>query len=904
MLNGLRRLQTLFLNFSHWRYRFWPGLKKGVNFLKTQVKTWFAAPVPWFLCLGQAGTGKRTLIEAFEHAQTRVSALQVKSHACQFKALDILEHGVASAQTTIHWTRKTRRGFQGLCLVIHLPRYLALTQTEQKAYRATVTQHIAALGETLKAQPRVFLLLTHLDQVPGFQPFVTALAPAALNSALGLSEFSEAETFYQRLAWQSTHALEKTEALATRYQRLKFPERLRDITAHFISNFQTQPGYQGLFFTAHNKSGTYFIDGVCNAMQQRRCSEKALTPTQTPAWKIGVTLGAPILLSVLLWHHAYRQQMHMIQSAKAAVPACVQSPIQMHCDVSSLLHAKNTILKQQLSWWKTLGLAKQTSLSALQTRLLTSQIEKHYWRPLVTYLKQCVTTSCDLNGGHVLTQLIINSDLKQPEHLTPLLAAAMDKAQLNSGGIPLDKLSDLLLVYLNSPHPQPIDLPPFPNEVIPLKVQRASLYELLKHFYLKTLPMTHPTPLFSTLSTFYLKQTFETQLKSRFQTLSVWLASRLQVSLHYEPKNLYHLFLKAYQSDRAEAFEQALKSDRAPPLTSSALQQALKRFLVSPTVFSRTFQFLQRQWGDKTNQTVQLDFSPYSQALQVFGKPIKSFQELHAPLEALAEARNQLESLCFDEQVKQGMHAVLTQPIQLILKFVMHRAAHLAQREWGRSVWPAVRSINELDREALTPVLSPAHGRLWTFQRSALSPFLLNVGEQLALLPWENHVLPLTDQFMARLAQAKRLSKVLWPPANAPVSFRIQLLPNPKLAQVLLQVGDRFIQYRHEPQHWINLAWTARQKHALTTLTVLPSDRSAEVSLEFAGPWSFYRFLRRATFEKLGPHQFQATWRLKHGEAQALEVRALIEEGEKHAVSALLGLPLRFDREIVRGRSF
>ncbi|NRD73749.1 type VI secretion system membrane subunit TssM [Shewanella sp. VB17] len=140
-------------------------------------------------------------------------------------------------------------------------------------------------------------------------------------------------------------------------------------------------------------------------------------------------------------------------------------------------------------------------------------------------------------------------------------------------------------------------------------------------------------------------------------------------------------------------------------------------------------------------------------------------------------------------------------------------------------------------------------GTLNTFYNDQMKMFLEENFDALNQFSQGNSNL-VRNEVLASLKQAKQIQQAFFnPKGNLDVEFSLEALKmSANKRRSVMNIDGQFVEYTHGPQRGINLIWpNTLRKSALSKLTLVPTETEASPrSVEFEGPWAFFRLLDSA----------------------------------------------------------
>lgn len=271
----------------------------------------------------------------------------------------------------VNWLERTRnrRPLNGIVLTLDVSRLATATATERKAYANLLRARLRELMETLSTRLPVYITLTKLDLLQGFEPFFKHYSRSQREEVLGftfsldsvddldhwLEEFSaEYSDFITRINDTLPHAVSGPMTLEDRNAIYSFTRQisgLKEILIKFMTEalvsdqFSTSALVRGVYFTSVYQQGVptnafddaasrrYGLDHAINKAQQAKNStvyftqklfnnviypEAGLASDNVRVTKhnrrlIGLTMIACSIVTVLLvgtWHRYYLNNIH------------------------------------------------------------------------------------------------------------------------------------------------------------------------------------------------------------------------------------------------------------------------------------------------------------------------------------------------------------------------------------------------------------------------------------------------------------------------------------------------------------------------------------------------------------------------------------------------------------------
>ncbi|MCG5496336.1 type VI secretion system membrane subunit TssM [Ectothiorhodospira variabilis] len=145
------------------------------------------AAAPWYLLMGPSNSGKTRLLNGYTQVAGQGSQETAARAAVEFRLLkgavwvELRGKVIEQADRQDLWRHlldrlrqhRSRQPLKGLILTLSLPALLEIDPPQRDALVGMLRRHLQELCETLGQLPPVHLMLTHMDQIPGF----TWLAP-------------------------------------------------------------------------------------------------------------------------------------------------------------------------------------------------------------------------------------------------------------------------------------------------------------------------------------------------------------------------------------------------------------------------------------------------------------------------------------------------------------------------------------------------------------------------------------------------------------------------------------------------------------------------------------------------------------------------------------------------------
>lgn len=378
----------------------------------------------------------------------------------------------------VHWLEKTRnrRPLNGIVLTIDVSRLATATATERKAYANLLRARLRELMETLSTRLPVYITLTKLDLLQGFEPFFKHYSRRQREEVLGftfsldsvedldhwLKEFSaEYSDFIARINDVLPHSVSGPMSLEDRNAIYSFTRQvsgLKEILANFLSEalasdqFSTSALVRGVYFTSVYQQGVptnafddaasrrYGLDHAINKAQHAKNSTVYFTQklfnnviypeaglasdnvrvTRHNRRVMGLTMIACSIVTVLFvgtWHRYY---LNNVQQSDAVL-------------------AKVNEYKSELS--STLNSTSQQDILEPLNKIREATLEFGFFREKPKYI-----SDFGLYQGHTIGPMVEETYLNLLENrFLPLLMADL-VVQLNQARTDEEKLA-VLRVY-------------------------------------------------------------------------------------------------------------------------------------------------------------------------------------------------------------------------------------------------------------------------------------------------------------------------------------------------------------------------------------------------------------------------------------------------------------------------
>jgi type VI secretion system protein ImpL len=252
--------------------------------------------LPWYLVLGEPGSGKTALARsataplAFDGSAddgAAAASFHVSDEAVLIELCgDLLNQ--PQRRLALLWSRmldhvrrlRPQQPINGILVTASVDALLAMSQEASIDFAATVRRRIDEASARLRTQAPIYLVVTKLDLVLGFEEFFetlgaeerTAMLGVPLSSANGVGQVSAnafAEGFaalVERLSNRLMMRLQEEPDEQRRRRIFEFPgqfavlkSRLEPLLDHAIAahRFGTPPMVRGLFFTSATQSGAF-----------------------------------------------------------------------------------------------------------------------------------------------------------------------------------------------------------------------------------------------------------------------------------------------------------------------------------------------------------------------------------------------------------------------------------------------------------------------------------------------------------------------------------------------------------------------------------------------------------------------------------------------------------------------
>lgn len=277
--------------------RFRDAARAALRFLRKGRGGPFAGAgdaLPWYVVLGEAGSGKSLLARAMAPSLATQGAVDEGAQLAGFHISDeavlvelegdlVAQSGARAARL---WPRildhlrrlRPRQPVNGVVLAIGADRLLAMPAEEALDLAVTVRRRLDEVSTRLRTRAPVYLVVTKLDLLPGFEEFFETLSAEERNGAFGFPvmaidgsapqpptvlEIGFAD-LVERLAERVTMRLQEEPDELRRRRLVEFPgqfallrARLQPLvdtisTAH---RFGTPPMLRGLFFVSAMQTG-------------------------------------------------------------------------------------------------------------------------------------------------------------------------------------------------------------------------------------------------------------------------------------------------------------------------------------------------------------------------------------------------------------------------------------------------------------------------------------------------------------------------------------------------------------------------------------------------------------------------------------------------------------------------
>lgn len=158
--------------------------------------------LPWYAVIGPKGAGKTALVHGSglrfplnERRSGRISAGPLDfSFTDQAVLVEARSPSVADDETGLMATfgallrrYRARQPLNGVLLVLSLPEVLAASDVTRFSFHADLREQLERLQREIHRRVPVYVVLSHMDQIPGFETFVANLSTVDRRSVFGLT---------------------------------------------------------------------------------------------------------------------------------------------------------------------------------------------------------------------------------------------------------------------------------------------------------------------------------------------------------------------------------------------------------------------------------------------------------------------------------------------------------------------------------------------------------------------------------------------------------------------------------------------------------------------------------------------------------------------------------------------
>ncbi|QTL01706.1 type VI secretion system membrane subunit TssM [Aquabacter sp. L1I39] len=158
--------------------------------------------LPWYAIIGPKGAGKTALLHASglrfplnERRSGRISAgalgFSFTEHAvvveANFFSSPDEEVGLITTFGTLLRRYRARQPLNGVILVMSLPEVLAASEVTRFSFHADLREQLERLQREVRRRIPVYVVLSHMDQVPGFETFTANLSTSERRGVFGLT---------------------------------------------------------------------------------------------------------------------------------------------------------------------------------------------------------------------------------------------------------------------------------------------------------------------------------------------------------------------------------------------------------------------------------------------------------------------------------------------------------------------------------------------------------------------------------------------------------------------------------------------------------------------------------------------------------------------------------------------
>lgn len=256
--------------------------------------------LPWFLVLGESGSGKSA---ALKHAHLRSPFAEAEHVAAPTRSCRwvFYEQGVVldtagryavpveAERDEAEWRRllwllkkyRHKDPLNGVILTLPADKLAGGSQEELEKYARALRSRVDEMIRVLGISFPVYLLITKSDLIPGMAPFCAALPASALDQPMGLAKgelATELPLFMERLFQGLDEELRRLRLILLQQREpgekeadfLLFPDRVRALyaplnafvqTAFGANHYQETPLLRGIYFSSANAAGASLPTG-------------------------------------------------------------------------------------------------------------------------------------------------------------------------------------------------------------------------------------------------------------------------------------------------------------------------------------------------------------------------------------------------------------------------------------------------------------------------------------------------------------------------------------------------------------------------------------------------------------------------------------------------------------------
>jgi type VI secretion system protein ImpL len=247
--------------------------------------------LPWFLVLGESGSGKSAALKDARLRSPFADAEQVAAptRSCRWVFYEqgvVLDTAgryavpVAAERDDAEWRRllwllkkyRHKDPLNGVILTLPADKLAGGSQEELEQYARALRFRVDEMIRVLGISFPVYLLITKSDLIPGMAPFCAALPPSALDQPMGLANgepATELPLFMERFSRSIDEELRRLRLILLQRREagtddpdfLLFPDRVRALyaplnafvqTAFGANHYQETPLLRGIYFSSAN----------------------------------------------------------------------------------------------------------------------------------------------------------------------------------------------------------------------------------------------------------------------------------------------------------------------------------------------------------------------------------------------------------------------------------------------------------------------------------------------------------------------------------------------------------------------------------------------------------------------------------------------------------------------------